>query len=58
MIYPLGPVKTLLAAKFWIPLSRINYAAFIIHYAVINIFEYNMEVPVHFTTFTLVSSHN
>ncbi|XP_028401905.1 nose resistant to fluoxetine protein 6-like [Dendronephthya gigantea] len=52
-----GPVKILLAAKFWIPLSRINYAAFIIHFTVLNVFTYNIEVPIHYTIFTLVSCY-
>ncbi|CAB4030993.1 Hypothetical predicted protein [Paramuricea clavata] len=50
-----GPVKMLLAAKFWIPLSRINYVAFIMHYTIIKIFSYNIEAPIHYTGFTLVS---
>jgi hypothetical protein len=55
MIYVSGPVKALLAAKFWIPLSRINYVAFIMHYTIIKIFVYNIEAPIHYTVFTLVS---
>lgn len=55
MIYVSGPVKALLAAKFWIPLSRINYVAFIMHNTIIKIFAYNIEAPIHYTVFTLVS---
>ena len=54
MFYFTGLVKNILEAKFWIPLSRINYAAFIIHKDVISVFVYNIESPVHFTTLTLV----
>ncbi|XP_028401903.1 O-acyltransferase like protein-like [Dendronephthya gigantea] len=52
-----GPVKILLAAKFWIPLSRINYAAFIVHFTVLKVFSHNIEVPIHYTVFSLVSSY-
>lgn len=54
MSYFTGLVKNILEAKFWIPLSRINYAAFIIHKDVISVFVYNIESPVHFTALTLV----
>jgi hypothetical protein len=50
-----GLVKDILAAKFWIPLSRINYAAFLIHIDVLNVLFQNVETPVHYTSFTLVS---
>ena len=50
-----GLVKDILAAKFWIPLSRINYAAFLIHMDVLTVLFQNVETPVHYTAFTLVS---
>ncbi|CAB3977094.1 nose resistant to fluoxetine 6-like [Paramuricea clavata] len=50
-----GLVKNILVAKFWIPLSHINYAAFIIHFDVIQVLVYNIESPIHFTSFTMVT---
>ena len=54
MIFFVGLVKDILAAKFWIPLSHINYAAYIIHYDVILVLIYNIETPIHYTNFTTV----
>ena len=53
-----GLVKNILSAKFWIPLSRINYAAYILHFAVTKAIIYNIETPIHFDTFTYVSNRN
>ena len=50
----LGLIKKILAATFWIPLSHINYAAYIVHYDVVKGLMYNIETPIHYTTFTLV----
>ena len=50
-----GLVKNIVSAKFWIPLSRINYAAFILHFSVIKTIVYNIESPLHFDNFTYVS---
>ena len=50
-----GLVKNILAAKFWIPLSRINYAAYLIHRDVMMILIYNIETPIHHTSFTTVT---
>jgi hypothetical protein len=47
-------IKNILAAKFWIPLSRINYVAFLIHVDVLLILYYNIEAPIHYTSFTTV----
>ena len=49
-------IKSILAAKFWIPLSRINYVAFLIHVDVLLILYHNIESPIHYTSFTTVRS--
>ena len=53
----LGFVKNILEAKFWIPLSRINYAAYLVHYDVITVLIYNIETPIHYTSFTTVMEY-
>ena len=53
-----GLVKNILSANFWIPLSRINYAAYILHFAVTKAIIYNIETPIHFDTFAYVSNIN
>ncbi|XP_028406328.1 nose resistant to fluoxetine protein 6-like [Dendronephthya gigantea] len=50
-----GLVKNILAAKFWIPLSHINYAAYIVHFDIISTLAFNIETPIHYTSFTLVT---
>lgn len=49
-----GLINDLLGAKVWLPLSRINYMAYLIHNNVVYVLSANMEAPVHFTGFTFV----
>ncbi|XP_046851781.1 nose resistant to fluoxetine protein 6-like [Xenia sp. Carnegie-2017] len=50
-----GWIQNILGAKFWIPLSRINYAAYLVHFEVILVLKYNVQTPIHFTWFTFVT---
>ncbi|XP_046853576.1 nose resistant to fluoxetine protein 6-like isoform X2 [Xenia sp. Carnegie-2017] len=52
-----GWVKNILAAKFWIPLSRINYAAFLVHFDVMNVLAFSIQTPIHFSWFVFVTHY-
>ena len=49
-----GLINNILSARFWIPLSRINYSTCIVHIDVINVIVLNIEASMQYTTFTLV----
>lgn len=46
-----GPVNTFLGWKFFVPLSRITFAAYLIHPIMLQIYNYSRPQPFHFNTF-------
>ncbi|XP_071956995.1 nose resistant to fluoxetine protein 6-like [Antedon mediterranea] len=49
-----GPVNTLLSWSFWIPLSRINYCAYLLHPIIMFVFYYSLPNLIYFTDLLLV----
>ncbi|XP_071955722.1 nose resistant to fluoxetine protein 6-like [Antedon mediterranea] len=49
-----GPVNSLLSWSFWIPLSRINYCAYLVHPIIMFVFYYSLPNSIYFTDFLFV----
>ncbi|XP_071955720.1 nose resistant to fluoxetine protein 6-like [Antedon mediterranea] len=49
-----GPVNSLLSWSFWIPLSRINYCAYLLHPIIMFVFYYSLPNMIYFTDLLLV----
>ncbi|XP_071955721.1 nose resistant to fluoxetine protein 6-like [Antedon mediterranea] len=49
-----GPVNSLLSWSFWIPLSRINYCAYLLHPIIMYVFYYSLPNMIYFTDLLLV----
>ena len=49
-----GYVKEFLSAKFWIPLSRLNYSAYLIHLTLINVMFVGHRTGLHYTKHLMV----
>lgn len=49
-----GYVKEFLSAKFWIPLSRLNYSAYLIHLILINVMFVGHRTGLHYTKHLMV----
>eukprot|EP00058_Branchiostoma_floridae_P017808 XP_002603297.1 hypothetical protein BRAFLDRAFT_71408 [Branchiostoma floridae] len=49
-----GVVDIILSWDAWVPLSRLTYCAYLIHIQVVIAVYISMEVPIHYTTFTMI----
>ncbi|XP_071947853.1 nose resistant to fluoxetine protein 6-like [Antedon mediterranea] len=49
-----GPVNTLLSWPVWIPLSRINYCAYLLHPIIMMVFQYSLPTLIYFSDFLLI----
>ncbi|XP_066267576.1 nose resistant to fluoxetine protein 6-like [Branchiostoma lanceolatum] len=49
-----GVVDTILSWDAWVPLSRLTYCAYLIHMLVLNAVYLTREVPIHYSTFTMI----
>ncbi|XP_033105100.1 nose resistant to fluoxetine protein 6-like isoform X2 [Anneissia japonica] len=49
-----GPINTLLSWSFWIPLSRINYCAYLLHPIIMMVFQYSLPNLIYFSDFLLI----
>ncbi|XP_053395797.1 nose resistant to fluoxetine protein 6-like [Mercenaria mercenaria] len=49
-----GPVKDILSWKFWAPLGRLTYAAYLVHPIIIYTYYFSMFQPLHFSDLTMV----
>ncbi|XP_066267362.1 nose resistant to fluoxetine protein 6-like [Branchiostoma lanceolatum] len=49
-----GVVDTILSWDAWVPLSRLTYCAYLIHTLVWYAVYFSREVPIHYSTFTMI----
>ncbi|XP_078593512.1 nose resistant to fluoxetine protein 6-like [Branchiostoma floridae x Branchiostoma japonicum] len=49
-----GVVDTILSWHGWVPLSRLNYCAYMLHQQLVLVVYLSMEGPIHFSNFTMV----
>ena len=47
-------VNSFLSAKFWLPLSRLTFAAYLVHPIVIDVVRHQLREPLHYTDITMV----
>lgn len=50
-----GPAGYVLSARFWLPLSRLTYTAYLMHPMVLSAFFAAFQAPLHFTVATGVA---
>jgi peptidoglycan/LPS O-acetylase OafA/YrhL len=50
-----GIVNKLLSLSFWIPLSRLSFSLYLIHYTVLTFYSATMEKPFHIQDSSIVS---
>lgn len=50
----LGYVKEFLSARFWIPLSRLNFSAYLIHVILLNLMFVGHKTGLHYTKYLMV----
>ncbi|XP_078580675.1 nose resistant to fluoxetine protein 6-like [Branchiostoma floridae x Branchiostoma japonicum] len=49
-----GVVDIILSWDAWVPLSRLTYCAYLIHLQLVYAVYFTLEVPIHYTTFTMI----
>ncbi|XP_035698599.1 nose resistant to fluoxetine protein 6-like [Branchiostoma floridae] len=49
-----GVVNTILSWDGWVPLSRLTFCTYLMHVPVVFAFYFTMEVPIHYSTFTMI----
>ncbi|XP_078581951.1 nose resistant to fluoxetine protein 6-like [Branchiostoma floridae x Branchiostoma japonicum] len=49
-----GVVDIILSWDAWVPLSRLTYCAYLIHILLLTAVYLTLEVPIHYTTFTMI----
>ncbi|ETN83981.1 hypothetical protein NECAME_17304 [Necator americanus] len=52
-----GPVATFLSWKFFMPLSKITFCAYLLHPIMLQIYNFSRPQPFHFTTFFQMLQH-
>ncbi|KHJ86530.1 hypothetical protein OESDEN_13713 [Oesophagostomum dentatum] len=52
-----GPVGTFLSWKFFMPLSKITFCAYLLHPIMLQIYNFSRPQPFHFTTFFQMLQH-
>ena len=49
-----GPVNWVLSWKFWAPVGRLTYAAYLVHPIILVAYIFNLLTPLHFTDLTVI----
>ncbi|VDL79484.1 unnamed protein product [Nippostrongylus brasiliensis] len=55
--FTVGPVGAFLGWKFFVPLSKITFCAYLLHPIMLQIYNFSRPQPFHFTTFFQMLRH-